>query len=272
MNAFVTFLFSIVLGLQGADGLTNKPTGPPYKAESSAYVIRGTDARTYVTDNRSFRFVEVLGDKGNYEALLLLEEAYHNEHTYVLEGVKGTVKIKAWSLKPGYPRKLRWTFYETGNEGEVRDRFFRVSAWGCCDVPVVYSYYNLLTGKKVYVSNSDLLEVRGDDFPQGVRLVAFGYGGMSELGQPPQLQYGTDKMVSQRFSIVSAREYYDAPRMFVSTNGSLETSLDLRGSALTFTIVLKYSDGIELRIPVESDVVRPEKAALPEGYSLRTEK
>ena len=272
MNAFVVFLLSIVLGLQRADGLTNKPTAPPYKAESSAYVIQGKDAWTYVTDNRSFRFVEVLGDKGDYEALLLLEEVYHNEHTDFLEGTKGNVTVKAWDLKPGHPRTLRWTFHETGNEGEVWNRFFRVSAWGCCDVAVVYSYYNLLTGKKVYVSNSDVLEVRGDDFPQGVRLVAFGYGGMSELDQPPQLQYGTDKVVSQLFSIVSARAYYDAPKMFVSTNGGLETSLDLRGSALTFTIVLKYSDGIELRIPVESDVVRAEKAVLPEGYSLRAEK
>ena len=78
-------------------------------------------------------------------------------------------------------------------------------------------------------------------------------------------------MVSQLFSIVSARAYYDAPKMFVSTNGGLETSLDLRGSALTFTIVLKYEDGVVLRIPVDGNVIRPEKVALPAGYSLRAE-
>jgi hypothetical protein len=95
---------------------------------------------------------------------------------------------------------------------------------------------------------------------------------MTELNQPPLLQYGTDKTVSQRFSVISSRKYYDAPRMFVSTGGDLETSLDLRGAGLTFVIVLKYGDGTELRIPVEADVVRAERAVLPEGYSLRIEK
>jgi len=214
----------------------------------------------------------VLGDDGDYAALLLLEETFHNEHTDGLEGVRGKATVRAWTLQPGRPRELRWTIQETGNEGEIQDRFFRVTAWGCCDVPVVYSYYNLLTGKKMYVSNADLLEVRGDDYPRGVRLVAFGYGSMGQLSQPPVLQYGTDSKVSQRFSIISSREYYDAPKVFVSADGNLVSSLDLRGSGLTFVIVLKYSDGTELRIPVEADAIRPEKALLPEGYSLRVEK
>jgi hypothetical protein len=94
---------------------------------------------------------------------------------------------------------------------------------------------------------------------------------MGELDQPPLLQYGGDKKASQRFAVISSREYYDAPKVFVSAGGDLERSLDLRGSGLTFVIVLKYADGTELRIPVEADVVHPEKAVLPEGYSLRVE-
>ena len=272
VKALAAFLVSILLGLQGTQGQTEKKTAPPYKAESSAYVIQGKNAWTFVTENRSFRFAEVLGDDGDYAALLLLEETFRNEHTDGLEGVRGKATVRAWTLQPGRPRELRWTIQETGNEGEIQDRFFRVTAWGCCDVPVVYSYYNLLTGKKMYVSNADLLEVRGDDYPRGVRLVAFGYGSMGQLSQPPVLQYGTDSKVSQRFSIISSREYYDAPKVFVSADGNLVSSLDLRGSGLTFVIVLKYSDGTELRIPVEADAIRPEKALLPEGYSLRVEK
>jgi len=271
VKALAAFLVSIVLGLQRTDCQTDKKTAPPYKAESSAYVIQGKDAWTFVTENRSFRFAEVLGDDGNYAALFLLEQTIHNEHTDGVEGVRGKATVKAWTLQPGRPREARWTIQETGNEGEIQDRFFRVTAWGCCDVPVVYSYYNLLTGKKVYVSNTDLLEVRGDDYPRGVRLVAFGYGSMGELNQPPLLQYATDLKASQRFSVISSREYYDAPKVFVSTDGNLERSLDLRGSGLTFVIVLKYADGTELRIPVEADVVRPGKAVLPDGYSLRVE-
>jgi hypothetical protein len=86
------------------------------------------------------------------------------------------------------------------------------------------------------------------------------------------LQYGTDTRLTQRFSVVSKREYYDAPQMFVSTGTGLEKSLDLSGSELTFTIVLRYNDGVELRIPVEADAIRPGKAVLPAGYTIRVEK
>jgi len=86
------------------------------------------------------------------------------------------------------------------------------------------------------------------------------------------LQYGTDKKVTQRFSVVSSREYYDAPQMFVTTDEQLEKSLDLRGSPRSFAIVLKYQDGVKLRIPVENDTIRAERALLPKGYALRLEK
>jgi hypothetical protein len=235
-------------------------------------MVHGKDGTTYVTENSSFRFEEVLGDTGNYEAVLLLEETYHNERTDFLEGVRGNATVTAWTVKHAGKRELRWTLKEIGNEGSPQDRFYRVTSWGCCDVPVVYSYYSVLTGKKLYVSNSDLLEIRGDgDGPQASRYVAFGYAGMSELSRPPQLHYGTDKRVTQRFSVVSSREYYDAPQVFVSTNEKFEKSLDIRGSPMNFTIVLKYQDGVELRIPVKADAIRPDMAQLPKGYSLRAE-
>jgi hypothetical protein len=266
-------LTAVLFGLPNMSRGTEKKPVPPYRAESSAYVVKGKDAWTYVTENRSFRFAEVLGDEGNnYEPVLLLEETYHNERTDGMEGVRGNATIKAWTVQRGGQRELRWAFKENGNEGDVRDRFFRVTAWGCCDVPVVYSYYSVLSGKKLYVSNSDLLEVREDgDGPQAWRYVAFGYAGINDLSRPPQLQYGTDKMVAQRFSVVSTREYYDAPQMFVSINEKIEKSVDLRGSLMDFTIVLKYHDGVELRVPVEADAIRPDMAQLPKDYSLRAE-
>jgi hypothetical protein len=267
-------LFATLFGLQSTDPGFAKKTVPQYRAESSAYVTRGKDRSTYVTQNRSFRFVEVLGDEGTYEdGVLLLEETYRSERADGIEGVRGDAIVSAWTLEPGRPRQLRWTFREIGNEGSVLDRLFRVTAWGCCDAPTTYSYYSLLTGKKLYFANSDLLEIQGDGGgPQAFRLVAFGYSGQSELSQPPRLQYGTDKAIYQSFSVVSSRKYYEAPRVFLSETGKLEKNLDLRGSALTFAIVLKYDDGVELHIPVEADAVHPEKAVLPQGYSLRVEK
>jgi hypothetical protein len=265
-------LVGTLLGFPNTGLSTEKKAVSPYRAESSAYIVQGKDAWTYVTENRSFCFAEVLDDTGNYEAPLLLEETYHNEHTDGIEGVRGNATVKAWTVKRGGEREVRWTLKEIGNEGRVQDRFYRVTTWGCCDVPIVYSYYSVLTGRKLYASNADLLEVRGDgDGPLAARYVAFGYAGMNELSRPPQLQYGTDKKVAQRFSVVSSREYFDAPQMFVSTNERFEKSLDLSGSPMDFTIVLKYQDGVELRVPVAADAIRPDLAQLPKGYSLRAE-
>jgi hypothetical protein len=103
--------------------------------------------------------------------------------------------------------------------------------------------------------------------PRSVRLAAVAQQG--QLNLPPQLQYGTDTRIAQRFSVISSRPYHDVPQIFVSTASKLEKSLNLIGSELTFTIVLRYEDGVELRVPVEADTVRSEKAVLPEGYSLR---
>jgi hypothetical protein len=273
MKTMAVLVVTALVGLQKADSPTNNQTNPKYHAESSAYVIRGKDGPTYVTENRSFRFAEVLGDKGEYEAILLLEETFKNERTEGIEGVRGTGTVKAWTLGPNQERNRRWTFQATANEGEVRDRFFRVTAWGCCDAPTVHTYYNMLTGHKLYVSNSDILEVTGEgEGPMASRYVAFGYGPIGRLSEPPQLQYGTDRTIAQRFSILSSREYYDPPEVFISTDRALEKSLDLRGSPMNFTIVLKYRNNVELRIPVEADAIHPEKAVLPKGYVLRPEK
>lgn len=57
----------------------------------------------------------------------------------------------------------------------------------------------------------------------------------------------------------------------VSAGATLQKSLNLIGEPVSFSIVLKYLNGIELRIPVEADTLRPEKAKLPKGYTLRLE-
>ncbi|HXN99901.1 MAG TPA: hypothetical protein VN881_12570 [Candidatus Acidoferrales bacterium] len=270
MKMIAIVLIVVLFGLQNTHSGIETKTVPRYRAESSAYTARGKDGWTYVTENRSFRFADVLGDTGNYEAELLLEETYRNERTDGIEGMRGNATIRAWTLDHAGQRKLRWAFHEAGNEGEMEDRFFRVTAWGCCDMPTVYSYYNVLTGNKLYVSNSDLLKVWVDEGgPLAWRYIAFGYAGQNELDQPPQLQYGTDESVSDRFSLVSSREYYDAPQMYVATNEKLQKSLDLRGSARSFVIILKYQDGVELRIPVENDNIRPQSVKFPRGYSLQ---
>lgn len=251
--------------------LTSQKIQPTYRAESSAYVAEGKDAWTYVTENRSFRFEEVLGDSGNYEAVLLLEQTYHNERTPGLEGTKGTVTVNAWTLRQGKERQLRWTLEASGNEGDVEDRFYRIIKWGCCDVPTAYTYYSILNAKKLYVSNADLLDLQFGEGPSNTRYVGFGYSVLDKQSQYPQLQYGTDKDVLQRFSVVSQTQYYEAPQAFISRGPNLEKSLNMIGEPMSFSIVLKYPNGVELRIPVEGDAIRPEKAKLAKGYTLRLE-
>src|ERR1700704_5741385 len=110
MKITAAVLVITLFGLQKTDLLSKEnETSSRFRAESSAYVIHGRDAWTYVTENRSFHFVEVLGDSGNYEAELLLEETYHNEHTDGIEGTRGNAAVKAWTLKPGRQRHLRWS-------------------------------------------------------------------------------------------------------------------------------------------------------------------
>jgi len=255
-----------------ANSETSTKSAPGFHTESSAYIREEKNSWTYVTNNSSFQFAEVLGDKGIYEAVLLLEESYRNENTPGIEGMRGDATVKAWTMGNARQRELRWTINEKANAGEIRDRFFRLAAWGCCDSPNVYTYYNLLSGKKLYVSNSDLLEIRGKgEGPLAARFVGFGYD-MNSPGHDPVLQYGTDKEVAQRFALHSGKNYYDTPEVFGGAKNKLEKyHLDLSDPPLSFVFVVRYPGEAEIRIPVENDMIRPEKATLPKGYSIAPE-
>src|SRR5271155_1811015 len=114
---------------------------PGFHTESLAYIREEKDSWTYVTNNSSFQFVDVLGDKGIYEAVLLLEENYHNENTPGIEGMRGDATVKAWTIGTARQRELRWTINQKANAGETLGRFIRLTAWGCCDSPTLYTYY-----------------------------------------------------------------------------------------------------------------------------------
>jgi len=241
---------------------------PITSSASAAYVRQGDGA--YVTDNKVFEFANPLNDDGNGYIRLLLLKTMHNEHVDGSEETKGQLRVQAWTVAKNDTRQKRWFFSSEGNEGEslYEDRFFRVTQWGCCDWPQVHWYFSLLSGKKLYVSNSALLSTSA---PQGgpelARYVAFGY---YDHGKPPILQYGSDLKVKQRFSLLSRREYYDAPQVFIRNGGEPAKSLVLEPSA-GFTILLRYSDGVEIRVPIQNDGMQTDKADLPDGYSLRRE-
>jgi hypothetical protein len=271
------FLLSATLALVACSknsnpGISAKDSSD-FHAESSARIREEKDSQTYVTNNTSFDFVEALGDGGTYEALLLLEQEYRNENTPPIEGMRGDATIKAWTMSSSSHRELRWALHENANAGQIRGRFFRLTARGCCDSPNVHTYFNLLSGKKLYVTNLDLLELRGKgDGPLAARFVGFGYDS-NNPGREPVLQYGTDKDIAQRFSVHSEKNYYETPEVFGAAKNKIEKyHLDLSDGPLTFEIVIRYPGNAELRIPVENDAIHPERATLSTGYSIRQEK
>jgi len=271
---FLLFVVLVLTSCSKHATLANSGTdSSDFHTQSIAYVRQDKDSWTYVTDNSSFHFTEVLGDKGTYDAALLLEENYHNENTPGIEGMRGDATVRAWTLTSPHQRDLRWTAHEKANAGEIRDLFYRFTAWGCCDSPNVYTYYSLLLGKKLYVTNFDLLEINGKgEGPLSARFVGFGYDVVSNRGRDPVLQYGTYKNVSQKFSIHSSKDYYDTPEIVGTVNDKSEKyHLNLFGAPFTFVVVIRYADGAELRIPVEDDAIRLDKVVLPKGYSIRQE-
>jgi hypothetical protein len=241
----------------------------PIRSQASAAYVRQSDG-AHVADNKIFEFANPLDDDGNGYIPLLLLKTIHNEHIDGHEETTGFVRVQAWTLAENGTRQKRWNLTTVGNDGEslYEDRFFRVTQWGCCDWPQVNWYFSLLSGKKLYVSNSDLLSaVVLEGGPRLVRYVAFGY---YDHGKPPVLQYGSDLKVKQQLSLLSSREYYDAPQVSIRNGGEPAKSLVLEASA-GFTIILRYRDGVEIRIPVQNDAVQTDNADLPKGYSLRVE-
>jgi hypothetical protein len=262
-------LCSLVSSSPVAHGQASKPRERFNSSASIAYIRQSDGA--YVTDNKIFEFANPLHDDGNGYTRLLLLKTTHNEHIDGQEETTGQVRVQAWTLAKNGTREERWNLSSAGNDGEslYEDRFFRVTQWGCCDWPQVHCYFSLLSGKKLYVSNSDLLSI---SVPEGgpilARYVAFGY---YDPRKPPMLQYGSDLNVKQRFSLLSSREYYDAPQISIRNGGKPAKSLVLEASD-GFTILLRYGDGVEIHIPIQNDAIQTDKADLPKGYSLRVEK
>ncbi len=249
----------------------NSRDATPFSSSGSSAYIRQSDG-AYVTDNRTFEFANALHDDGRGYIRLLLLKDVHNEHIDGHEETTGQMAVQAWTLEKNSARNERWSFKAEGNDGYALNdvRFFRLIEWGCCDWPNVYWYFSLLSGKRLYVSNSDLTEVVVlNSGPQGARYVAVG---CYKHGTPPMLQYGTDTEVKQRFSLLSSRHCDDRPEIFVTVGGKREKSLSLASNEpLNITILLAYADGTELRIPVRSDAIRHEEAKLPRGYTLNSE-
>lgn len=259
------------------------------QAESKAWIEHTKQGEVFFTENASFDFVHVLQDDGETYIPLLVLHTDRNEWSESRDDVSGFVTVTARTAFATSSRGELWTFRAPGNEGRSLPylRMFEVSNWPCCSALFENIYFSLLNGEKLYSTNGvpgkgsfgqDSSLVRIDGKHDGDRNSQTRYVGFGAVGdfrkEKPTLQYGTDRTIKQRFSLLG-REYadnFDAPKVSVTTDGKqLSSYLQLNGQ-LTFTIVLQFEDGFEVRIPVENDIVYVDRATLPDGYSLRPDK
>ena len=235
--------------------LTAQPTRQqlPSRAISTIEKISRKDCSGYRTTNRTYEIVETTGPDGELVTLLLLEEL-RNERCKGQEGTRGKATVTAWELDKAGNKKLRWTIHSNGNAVSFdHEDLLTITEWGCCDAPVTYRFFNIQMGQLMYVGNSELLELPGDE----PTLIGFGYPDIHHPDRPPRLQVGTSTHVAQILEIVSSRQYYDEPTLTVHR-------VNDRNS-----IVLKYRDGVELLFPMKGERIDTESSHLPAGYGFQ---
>ena len=255
---------------------------PSSSAEARAYVKHTKDGDVFVTESASFNFAGLLNDDGrNYTYLRVLHKD-HNEWSEGRMGVQGSVAVTAWPALSGDGSKPLWTFHSKGNAGQALPglRMFRVTNSPCCSEPFKNIYFSLLDGGELYTTNGilhndddpGLLSIAGEYDGRGYTKFRYvGFGAAKSGDDVPTLQYGTDRAIKQRFSLVG-REYgdnFDVPTLSIAEHDKGRANyLELSGP-ISCTLLLTFPDGPVVRIPIENDLVRADKAILPDGYSLR---
>ncbi len=269
-------------------------------ADSRAWTTHTKDGQQYITENAKFQYVDLLNDDGNgYQTLRLLETDKTVRKDWQDE-ITGKVTVAAWPAIGKENQTPLWSFVAPGEEGRVfpETAMFQSISWPCCSAAFQNVYFSLHNGNRLYVTNGipekgsfgqddGLIRIYHYDKTRydTARFVAFGALTRESSNELPTLQYGTDRTIKQRFALRGHTygDNFDVPHLSVTTDGKkLESQLTVNGQ-FSFTIVLHfdpspYEEGsgvnppsppeYELRIPVEDDIVRIDKAILPAGYTL----
>jgi len=257
---------------------------PIASAPSQATIEHRDGGVVHVTSNNIFEYVHLFKAATQIYDDLLLQISQRNEVSFEAEGVRGSLRVRAWRMRGHKRGEPLWSFTSAGNEGVALPTigFYRATSWPCCSAMRVHEYFSLTNGAHLYTTNggassndaSDdnaLLPISGHAH-QDERFVAFG-ASYVKGHEKPMLQYGTDATIKQRIEL-RGHDYgdnFDVPNMLlVDDHGQKVT--DLAG-AFSFTIVLRFSEAddqpaAELRIPVVNDAIVPQKAVLPNGYAL----
>lgn len=257
---------------------------PIASAPSQATVEHRDGGTVQVTSNSSFEYVHLFKPVTQSYDDLLLQITQRNAINFEAEGTRGSIRVRAWRMRGDKRGELLWSLTSAGNEGAALPTIglYRATSWPCCSAMWVYEYFSLTNGAHLYTTNGGastndglhdnmLLSITGHAY-KDTRFLAFG-ASYVKGSEKPTLQYGTDSAIKQRIEL-RGHEYgdnFDVPEISLVDDRGLKVA-ELAGM-LSFTIVLRFREAddqpaAELRIPVINDVIVPQKAVLPNGYSL----
>jgi hypothetical protein len=258
--------------------------------------------RTYVdsdgalladTLNRRFTFTTFYTDgafeKEQFRTLLLLEEFKSTRDTS-RDQIRGTVKVEAWVGKDVSPQNKVWAIEQSGDAGLLVDRFYKVTKFGCCASIATDVYFSLLSGQKLYTTNTGLFEVIVPNTSVALtRYVAFHAPDAILPPSEPQsaesqagvIQYGSEKSVLQRV-ILRFKGDIGRPRVQMLYKEKIVESEPLmlwgadkkndKTSLSDFSVVLLFHDLRKVIIPVKNDQLLVSAATVPQGYLLEAVK
>ena len=278
-----------------SSAVAQKAATPPTSATSTIETVRKDGHDYVITTNRKFNFVPIYSGTGN-ASILLLEEI-RSEWSRDVEGSNGSMKIDAWTGIGSKPNKKAWTIKTDADEAEASDPFYKTTKFGCCASYGVFTWYNLLTGQKIYSGTNNFVKIAVPNTGGEAldRYVTFhsnqGVTDTPEMKRMKNvlgvLQYGTAKRVLHRVVIVAAdQETADAtavPEMGVAhqketkfAKDDQEESVDLwkhdgknaTTSLSDFTVILKFDDDKKIEIPFKNDAPVLSEAKLPEKMKV----
>lgn len=272
---------------------------PPTSTTSTVEITRKEGRDVVITTNRRFkhvhRYTEGKPPSENYQSVLLLEE-FRSEWSPAVEGEAGALNVDAWLGKGFKPDKKAWAIKSDANIGEASETFYKTTNYGCCASVNVLTWYNILTGQKVFTGTNNLVKITvpntgGDQLDRYVTFHAIqGAIGTPEMRRLQDvmgvLQYGTAKRALHRILVRTSEQEtlnLGEPEMGVSHreetkyarydqdeevtiwkyDGKTDTS-----SLSDFTIILKWEDTMQIVIPVKNDVPQLNEAKVPAKIKL----
>jgi len=245
------------------------------------------------TVNRKFRMTEEpcpLDAPRDYLGALLLLEEFSSRKTIGMEGQEGIVRVEAWVGRNAKVLKRIWEFQQEGDGGGPFNCFYKVSKFGCCALPSTDVFYSLITGNKVFTSNSPLFGVVVPNTSILLdRYFAYLMSGNSlktNDGAKPEdlvavIQYGSETEALHRIAIRSKiAGGLPLPKISFLYRNKLVEDKDLmlwgvdgkngKSSLSNFALVLSYDWAGEIVIPVSNDTPDIGKATVSKKFWLES--